>query len=446
MHGGSFHPGNGSSPFPGPPGTQNATQLFGKFQAGRAKCPHHTPTGRRRSLRAVQAFALALVAVAPLASTASATTAVGAGTITTVANPGIALHIPADGRLDGNGFAVDVSGYRFAYEVGYGSATKYAATGHALLVFGLTGSGTTANASLEIDGQGEPLPASTPSVSTPAYYLASIPQGALDVALQVSANGFSQTFSFTKGHREGVQPAVLYRGQDQWEQVDNIGQVSYVNTPDTVDGLLYNRIEFTLTSATLTYFLPSTGATPASPSKAWVVLSGSALPNLAPDDPGGISDTPIDYLKTLPGGDFTLTIPGQTPMPAMLSGQGGPDDESGNNAGWGLFGGDYYWQVPASLVSATLTVNLPAQLLAQGNGSPLELPVAGQVPAVHLGFAPPSALPPITGTNPPAWAPNPGATQPVTAGRVGSPAVAATAQPARWSAADGRRAVASSSW
>jgi len=389
---------------------------------------------------------LALVAVAPLASTASATTAVGAGTITTVANPGIALHIPADGRLDGNGFAVDVSGYRFAYEVGYGSATKYAATGHALLVFGLTGSGTTANASLEIDGQGEPLPASTPSVSTPAYYLASIPQGALDVALQVSANGFSQTFSFTKGHREGVQPAVLYRGQDQWEQVDNIGQVSYVNTPDTVDGLLYNRIEFTLTSATLTYFLPSTGATPASPSKAWVVLSGSALPNLAPDDPGGISDTPIDYLKTLPGGDFTLTIPGQTPMPAMLSGQGGPDDESGNNAGWGLFGGDYYWQVPASLVSATLTVNLPAQLLAQGNGSPLELPVAGQVPAVHLGFAPPSALPPITGTNPPAWAPNPGATQPVTAGRVGSPAVAATAQPARWSAADGRRAVASSSW
>jgi hypothetical protein len=208
--------------------------------------------------------------------------------------------------------------------------------------------------------------------------------------------------------------------------VDNIGQVSYVNTPDKVDDEMYSRIEFTLTSATLTYFLPSTGATPASPSKAWIVLAGSAVPDLAPDTPSGISDMGIDYLKTLPGSDLTLTFPGQAPIPAMLSGQGGADDESGANGadgGWGLFGGDYYWQVPAGIVSATLRVNLPAQLLAVGNdnGSPLEVPVDGQVPTVHLGFAPPSRLPPITGTNPAAWAPSPGATQPVAAGRVGSP-------------------------
>lgn len=75
------------------------------------------------------------------------------------------------------------------------------------------------------------------------------------------------------------------------------------------------------------------------------------------------------------------------------------------------------------MVSATLRVNLPAQLLAQsnGNGSPLEVPVDGQVPAVRLGFAPPTALPPVNGANPAAWAPNPAATQPVTAGRVGYP-------------------------
>jgi hypothetical protein len=72
---------------------------------------------------------------------------------------------------------------------------------------------------------------------------------------------------------------VLYRGQDQWERVGNTGQVSYVGTPDKPDGVMYGRVEFTLTSATLTYFLPSTGATPANPSTAWVVLAGRATPN-----------------------------------------------------------------------------------------------------------------------------------------------------------------------
>jgi hypothetical protein len=350
---------------------------------------------------------------------------VGASTIRTVANPGIALHIPADGRLDGNGFAADITGYRFAYQLGYGSSAKDAAAGQALLVFGLSGTGEDLTANLEVDGQGAPLPnAITPNSSTPAYFVASVPQRAQDVALQVSANGFSQTFSFTKGHREGVQPAVLYRGQDQWEQVDNIGQVSYVNTPDKPDGVLYNRVEFTLTSATLTYFLPSTGATPASSSKAWVVLSGSALPNNdAPGVADGLDNTALNYLKTLPSSDLTLTISGQAPMPAMLSGQGGADDETGQNGGWGLFGGDYYWQVPAGLVSATLKLNLPAQLMAeaQDGGSPLEVPMDGQVPAVHVAFAPPAALAPVASSDPPAWDANPASNHPVTAGRAGSP-------------------------
>jgi len=345
--------------------------------------------------------------------------------MSTVASPGVTLHIPADGRLDGNGFAANITGYRFAYQLGYGSSAKDAAAGQALLVFGLSGTGGDLTANLEIDGQGAPLPnAITPNSTTPAYFVASVPQGAQDVALQVSANGFSQTFSFTKGHREGVQPAVLYRGQDQWEQVDNIGQVSYVNTPDKPDGVLYNRVEFTLTSATLTYFLPSTGATPASPSKAWVVLSGSALPNNdAPAVADGLDNTPLSYLNTLPSSDLTLTIPGRAPMPAMLSGQGGADDESGQNGGWGLFGGDYYWQVPAGLVSATLKLNLPAQLMAeaQDGGSPLEVPMDGQVPAVHVAFAAPAALPPVASSDPPAWDANPATGQPVTAGRAGSP-------------------------
>ena len=425
MHRGSFRVAVRSSLFSGPRNPRNETPFLRQF--GRAPTGAHRMRGAGwRSGRCISTALLVLFATCVLCHVANATTVVGAGMIRTVANPGIALHIPADGRLDGNGFAIDITGYRFAYQVGYGSSTKDAGAGQALLVFGLSGSGSDLTANLEVDGQGAPLPhATTPNASTPAYYLASVPQGAQDVALQVSANGFSQTFSFTKGRREGSQPAVLYRGQGQWEQVDNIGQVSYVNTPDKVDGQMYSRVEFTLTSATLTYFLPSTGATPASSSKAWVVLAGSAVPDLAPDDPGGESEMGIDYLKTLPGSDLTLSLPGQAPIPAMLTGQGGADDESGENGadgGWGLLGGDYYWQVPAGIVSATLRVDLPPQLLAvaNNNGSPLEVPVEGEVPPVHIAFAPPVALSPITGANPPPWAPNPAITQPVTAGRVGS--------------------------
>jgi hypothetical protein len=34
--------------------------------------------------------------------------------VSLVDGPGIALHIPAGGRLNGNGFAATVTGYRFA--------------------------------------------------------------------------------------------------------------------------------------------------------------------------------------------------------------------------------------------------------------------------------------------------------------------------------------------
>jgi hypothetical protein len=158
-----------------------------------------------------------------------------------------------------------------------------------------------------------------------------------------------------------------------------------VSTPDKVDALMHGRIEVTLASLTRTYFLPGTSATPGDPSKAWLVLSGSAMPNLAPDDPGGESAFTLEFLKTLPGTDFTLTLPHAKPLAATLTGQGGADDESGQNAGWGLVGGDYYWEVPAGLQAATLRVHLPAHLLAQSSyvGSPLEVPVQGSVPPVQ---------------------------------------------------------------
>ena len=416
MHGGSFHPANGSSPFPGPPGTQNATKLLEKFQSGETRRPHQRPGGRRIAW-AVQAVTVTLVAVAPVGSTAAATTVVGAGTITTVANPGIALHIPADGRLDGDGFAVNISGYRFAYEVGFGANAEEASAGQVLLVFALSGSGAAIQAQLLVDGLGTVLPhATTPNASTPAYFLASVPIGAADVALQASADGFSQTFSFTKGEREGPQPIVLYRGRGQWQAVEAITRgITSVPTPDnsSVDDVPGSVVNFDITAATLTYFLPGTDATPANPAKAWLVMSGSALPA------GGADGHQLQYQATLPASAITLTLPGKKPLPAMLTGQGGPDNEGGDYGRGGLFGGNYYWEVPATVTSGTIRIALPGDLAARAGyygdqfGAVHDVPVQGSVPPVNVAFAPLYAPPVVSGPNPPAWVPKSATVLPV---------------------------------
>lgn len=54
----------------------------------------------------------------PAAAAASSGRVAAPGSIQQVAQPGIALHVPADGRIDGYGFVTDVTGYRFASEVG----------------------------------------------------------------------------------------------------------------------------------------------------------------------------------------------------------------------------------------------------------------------------------------------------------------------------------------
>lgn len=359
-------------------------------------------------------MALVFGAITALAPGAQAAGVVAAGTIQAVSGPGIALHAPPDGRLNGDGFTLAVSGYRFAYMVGSGVSARYAAPDQVLLVFGFTGTGSSAEATLMVDGQGQALPdASTSGSATPLYFLTSVPVGAKDVALAVSADGFSQTFSFTKGRREGPHPTVLYASKGHWEQVDSIASTTNIPTPDRVNDLDAG-VTVQITSATLTYFLPGTAATPPSPSKAWLVLFGAALPyNAAPGGPN--DDSNEDYQKTLPPSDFTLTLPGAKPMAAMLTGQGGPDDESGNSGGWGLFGGDYYWDVPAGARAATLDIHLPAELAAQPGyygdhwGSVTEVPVEGKIPSTQVAFAPvPYQAPPSGATNPPPWAPNPG--------------------------------------
>ncbi|HEX3424747.1 MAG TPA: hypothetical protein VHT30_01355 [Acidimicrobiales bacterium] len=305
--------------------------------------------------------------------------------IISVADPGIALHIPSDGRINGDGFAAQVTGYRFAHRVGFGAGTVSAAAGQRLLVFGLQGaplvSGTDSNGSptptvtalLVVDGAQEALPPAAPG--GPAYYLASIPSTASDVALQLLMQGFTQTFSFTTGAREGLQPAVLYRTANSWEATDPVGQTITMATPDPAENLPNAAIDVTLSSASLTWFGPDGPADyPSDPRQAWLVLDlSSQAHNTAAL---AIGET-LDYLSTLPAARVTLTLPGQAaPIPADLTGQGGSSDESTDHRGF--LGGVYYWPVPADLTTAKVTIT-PGTITAQNSwlGSPQQITVPG---------------------------------------------------------------------
>ena len=348
---------------------------------------------------------------APPAS-ASPRSTVAPGSARAVSSPGIALHVPRDGRLAGDGFLLTVVGYRFAYEVGYGTSAKYAAPGQALLVIGVTLAGSGTNVSLEVDGQAEALPVLNLSgPGSPGYWLVSVPADAKDVALQASLDGFSQAFSFTKGAREGPAPTVLYRAQGSWQLVDDITRgLTEVATPDPVafDQLPGAYVSVDITSAKLTYFLPGTAEAPPRPSEAWLVISGTAMPS-GPNGYGLV----LDYDQTLPGAAFTLTLPKQKPLPAEVGGKGGPADESSSG---GLFAGYYYWAVPATMTTAVVQLHMPAELLAQpvyddglgaaSNTSEHEVPVRGAVPPVDVAFAPGSYTPPAPSSpGPAAWAP-----------------------------------------
>lgn len=334
----------------------------------------------------------------------------GPGSIQQVAQPGIALHVPADGRLNGYGFATDVTGYRFTGQVGAGDSTIRAATGQRLLVFGLRGSaastasqsvGTPApTALLDVDGAEQPLPTANLSVGSPVYYLASVPARSREVSVQLSSQGYTQTFSFTAGSRQLPAPTVLYRAKDAWQATDPLDQTVTVPTPDPAENLPDAALDVTVRSAILTWFGPRDPSQhPADPAHAWLVLDATSQPHQTQALAIG---SQLNYLSTLPASAVTLTTPdaGQ-PIPATLTGQGGPADQSADQSG--LFGGVYYWQVPADLTSATVTITT-GTITAEDSwlGSPQTITVPGHL-TFNLSFAAPYT-PPTPPPSPPATA------------------------------------------
>jgi hypothetical protein len=320
-------------------------------------------------------LAIVVLAMGALSGSPAAASSLPPGAVRVVALPPVRLHTPRDGRVNGDGFTAQVTGYRFGRQFGPASSAVQAAPGRQLLTFGLVASTRALTATLEVDGHGErlQLPRSTPA-SVPVYYLASLPARAHRVALEVSKDGYTQEFSFTTGERVGPQPAVLYDSITSWQVSQSFTGEASLSVLGPQAGAKLSAHQVMLLSTTLTYFLPSTGATPGGPSEAWLVVEGTTFPFYTTASQGLPH---LAYARALRASEITLALPDGKPVAAKLV----PD---GRAAKGELFDGYYYWRVPASTQAATLKITLPplvatdpatgARLKFQAQSFPLPAP------------------------------------------------------------------------
>ena len=348
----------------------------------------------------ITAALVAVVACMPTgAAFAASSEAMGPDSVMSISDPGTSLGVPADGRLRGYQFAGQVLGVATGSKLGQGTSAVVASGGQRLWVFGLRftdgtddgGGPDPVTATMVVDGTRiqVPLPDSYRNGGNPhstfdtgpMYWVASVPSTASDVAIELAAAGFAQTFSFTKMAREGTQPAVLYRGSNSWQLTQPLSSEHDLATPDP-DGYTTNAVlPVKLTGVTLSWFGPDTTSdVPSSPDQAWLVPS---LSSLNYDNPGNGMCFP-----SLPGSDITLTIPGTPPIPATVFPGLGTDRPR-----LGAFANSYGFKVPASITTATLTVapgtfqamteNCAVQVTVTAQGSavfPLDLPAATTTP------------------------------------------------------------------
>jgi len=135
-----------------------------------------------------------------------------------------------------------------------------------------------------------------------------------------------------------------------------------IATPDDVNQV---NAGFTMeiSSATLTFFLPGTAATPASPSKAWLIFPGSGLPYQ------NQRNTNEWLQRALPTNTAPLGLHHHPSRGQAHAGRAHRTRRARRRVRrqrrLGLMCGDYHWEVPATTRLAALEVHLPAELGAQ---------------------------------------------------------------------------------
>lgn len=347
--------------------------------------------------------------------------------MTVLADPGVTLAVPADGRLNGYRFAGQVLGVAVGRSLP--SARLVAAAGQRLWVFGLrwepdvilgeTDSVAQVTAALVYEGRRTSIPitrppasaaASTSSAPTsvdsgPEYFSASLPATAPDVVLELSSGGYTQDFSLTHMAREGPQPAALYRNETGWQTVNDVALEQNLPTPydDGTEALPDAQLTVQVPTVTLSYFGPDGTDDPApSSDQAWLVPDIEEVAN-----PAGPY---LEYRTNVTASDIALTIAGQPPVhPKVLPGGPDPVQAETNGATDGkseLFPYIYAFAVPADTTAATLSIHFPPELAAAAySGSPgvtvqpppatfqLTLPDPSDTPLASDSSTAPAAIP-----------------------------------------------------
>ncbi len=322
------------------------------------------------TVAAVLTAALAGSAAMSLPASAQPARAMAPDAVIPLPDAGTTLAVPVDGRINGYRFAGKVLGVATGTRLGTGADQITAAPGQRLWVFGLDWTGSTdqqgvpdpVSSTVVVDGTRIAFPAESASPhlhdsfqpdstwdTGNTYWAASVPTTAHDIAVELAADGYAQTFSLSGMAREGPQPAALYRNPSSWEleqPLTDEHEIPLVDTNGVVSGTV---LPVVLKTVTLSWFPPGTASgSPPDPGTAWLV------PGLTT---AGSTQTGENmcFEHTLPATDITLTIPGEAqPLTATAFPGVGPD---ANDQGEGAFTAAYGFQVPAGITSATLTVN-----------------------------------------------------------------------------------------
>lgn len=169
-------------------------------------------------------------------------------------------------------------------------------------------------------------------------YVASVPDGAKELVLQLTAGGHTEAFSLSQLAHLGPRPTVLYRDPLASELGrEDVGEDSVKATD--AGSRDKGSLSFSLRRARLAFCTPAPGARAADdPAKAFLVATVEA------DSPS--EGAQFQHYKALPASAFTATLADGTVVPAQHS---GPDDE-------GFTSGSYWFPVPGDTEAARITI------------------------------------------------------------------------------------------
>lgn len=307
--------------------------------------------GRARGIASLFAAALALTLVIAPTSAAGADVDPNAqdpntvvGNVTAFEGPD--FQAPADGRIRGYGFGFTITKAGPVQRFTLGGDWYHAADGQMLVGFKLRidspspGYDHPVRGAIVADSGRIPIGDSAFDLQRGEWaYAVSVPAGSNDVALELSAGGYAQTFSLLQRSRTGPQPTVLYRDPLAPDVVRDDGGEATLRVTDVRSGKK-GSLTFALKHARLSFFTPPEPVGPADdPAKAFLIVEGEVA---SPDT----REARFDPYEALPASALTLTLPGGAVVPAQHS---GPVDE-------GFMSGSYYFEVPGDVEAARVTI------------------------------------------------------------------------------------------